>query len=88
MDHASALEHLENLRRQLDKVAEEIRLIQRVDLASPPSSINNIEAVKSAARNFASTATEIARDAVQICIRLDALPQACEPKRRSKKLSN
>jgi hypothetical protein len=88
MDSASALAHLETLQRLLDKVVEGIRLIEAGDWDAKTGEASPSEALKAAARDFAATATEAARDAVQICIRLDALPPAREPERRSRKLSN
>ncbi len=84
----STLGHLENLQRQLDKVAKGLKLIEEANWGEEASEIAASEAVKSAARQLAAQATDVARDAVQICIRLDALPRTRRFGRLAKKQNN
>jgi hypothetical protein len=84
MDAASALAHLESLKSQLGKVADGLKLMEQASWAP----VDSNETLKAAARELAAKATDVARDAIQICIRLDALPPPPKRKRPSRRQSN
>lgn len=74
MSAANALTLFENMLRQLEQVADSLRLL---DEAGWPHAENGVNAgevgmeTANAARSVAAKATEVARDAFHLCSRLD-----------------
>jgi type II secretory pathway component PulM len=88
MAAVSALVYFENLNRQLDQVSQGLKAIEQAGWAGKSVGDASAEAVKSAARELALKATELARDAMQVCVWLEALPPPRKLGRARKKQSN
>jgi hypothetical protein len=88
MAAVSALGYFEDLNRQLDQVSTGLKVIGDAGLAGKPNGDASAEAVKAAARELALKATELARDAIQLCVWLEALPAPGARPRARKKRSN
>lgn len=96
MSAANALTLLENMLRQLEQVADSLRLLDEAGWPHAENGVNaggdaGLKEVKAAALSVVVRATEVARDALQLCSRFDEPanpPQSRQRKRPPKRRDN